>query len=303
MGLSGRSLSLMVSVVATNGFLLFGYDQGVMSGIISATQFADTIPEVRDNSTWQGFVTAIYEIGCLFGAMFQLAYGDRIGRRRAIILGGVIMILGVVIQISAIKGAGATAQFIVGRTITGIGNGINTSTIPTYQAECSRTTNRGLLICIEGGIIAFGTVIAYWLDFGCSFGSADLTWRFPIAFQVVFGLFLSTMMVFLPESPRWLLTRDRHEEATTVLAALSASTVSMMMSSSKLVSSWKAFGPPDTLEATHLIAHFSHEARLNTSGECYSDLRPNCSSRSEAAMQSSTTYLFSSSPVSAYLDR
>lgn len=130
------------------------------------------------------------------------------------------MIFGVIIQISAVKGSNATAQFIIGRTITGIGNGINTSTIPTYQAECSNSANRGLLICIEGGIIAFGTMIAYWIDFGASYGPPDLTWRFPIAFQIVFGLILSTLMVWLPESPRWLLTRDKHEEAMTVLAAL-----------------------------------------------------------------------------------
>lgn len=135
-------------------------------------------------------------------------------------MGGVIMILGVIIQISAVKGHGATSQFIVGRVITGIGNGINTSTIPTYQAECSRTTNRGLLICIEGGIIAFGTMIAYWIDYGASYGPDDLTWRFPIAFQCVFGVILIVGTCFLPESPRWLLTKDRHEDALNVIAAL-----------------------------------------------------------------------------------
>ncbi|KAK4501691.1 hypothetical protein PRZ48_007500 [Zasmidium cellare] len=223
LGMTGRTLSIAVSVVATNGFLLFGYDQGVMSGIISAPQFNAAFPETKDDSTWQGFVTAIYEIGCLIGALFQLGYGDKIGRRRAIIVGGIIMIIGVIIQVTAVPSsgtAGATAQFIVGRTITGIGNGINTSTIPTYQAECSHSTNRGLLICIEGGTVAIGTVIAYWIDFGASYGPSDLTWRFPIAFQIVFGLFLSIFMIGLPESPRWLLTRDRHEEAMTVLAAL-----------------------------------------------------------------------------------
>lgn len=130
------------------------------------------------------------------------------------------MIIGVIIQVTAVKGSNATAQFIIGRVVTGIGNGVNTSTIPTYQAECSHSSNRGLLICIEGGIIAFGTMVAYWIDFGASYGPPDLTWRFPIAFQIVFGLILSTLMVWLPESPRWLLTRDKHEEAMTVLAAL-----------------------------------------------------------------------------------
>ena len=130
------------------------------------------------------------------------------------------MILGVIIQVSSESGPSPLAQFIVGRVITGVGNGINTSTIPTYQAECSRTTNRGLLICIEGGVIAFGSLIAYWVDYGASYGRPDLTWRFPIAFQVIFALVVSIGMIWLPESPRWLLTRERYEEGETVIAAL-----------------------------------------------------------------------------------
>ncbi|CAG8955896.1 hypothetical protein HYFRA_00008748 [Hymenoscyphus fraxineus] len=219
-GLKGRPLGLLISTIATTGFLLFGYDQGVMSGIISAEPFMEYFPETRDNPVYQGFVTAIYEIGCLFGAMGILWFGDSLGRRRSIILGGIIMILGVIVQVAAIKGSNATIQFIIGRIITGIGNGINTSTIPTYQAECSRTTNRGLLICIEGGVIAFGTLIAYWIDYGASYGPDDLTWRFPIAFQVVFGIILIVGTYYLPESPRWLLSQDRHEEGMNVLAAL-----------------------------------------------------------------------------------
>jgi sugar porter (SP) family MFS transporter len=220
MGLTGRPLSLAVSIIATTGFLLFGYDQGVMSGIISAEPFNDYFPETKDNATWQGFVTAIYEIGCLLGAISILMFGDTIGRRRGMILGAAIMILGVIIQVTPVIGSKATAQFIIGRTITGVGNGINTSTIPTYQAECSKTTNRGLLICIEGGVIAFGTLIAYWLDYGCTYGPPNLTWRFPIAFQIVFGLVVLLGPIWLPESPRWLLTKDRHEEAVKVIAAL-----------------------------------------------------------------------------------
>lgn len=220
MTLTGRPLSLMVSVIATSGFLLFGYDQGVMSGIISAPAFNKQFPQTDNNSTWQAFVTAIYEVGCLLGAIFQLTFGDSIGRRRAIIMGAFIMIIGVIIQITPFTGHNPTAQFIIGRTITGIGNGINTSTIPTYQAECSRSTNRGLLICIEGGIIAFGTLFAYWIDYGASYGPDNLVWRFPIAFQIVFGVIIVVAMIWLPESPRWLLTRERHEEAMTVLAAL-----------------------------------------------------------------------------------
>jgi hypothetical protein len=83
MGMRGRPLDLTVSVIATVGFLLFGYDrkstfvnfgtvtltilpEGVMSGIISAEPFMNYFPETYHNSTWQGFVTAIYEIGCTY---------------------------------------------------------------------------------------------------------------------------------------------------------------------------------------------------------------------------------------------
>jgi MFS family permease len=83
-GLSGRRLGLLVSTIATNGFLLFGYDQGVMSGIISAPDFNSYFPDTKDDSVYQGFVTAIYEIGCLLGAIFILSFGDRLGRRRAV---------------------------------------------------------------------------------------------------------------------------------------------------------------------------------------------------------------------------
>lgn len=127
--------------------------------------------------------------------------------------------IGVIIQVASVKGKSPLAQFVVGRTITGVGNGMNTSTIPTYQAECTRTKNRGLMICIEGGTIAFGTLLSYWIDYGASYGPDDLTWRFPIAFQLVFTFYIILGVVFLPESPRWLLTRERYEEGEIVLAA------------------------------------------------------------------------------------
>lgn len=125
-GLSGRPLSLTVSTVATMAFLLFGYDQGVMSGIISSPVFNDYFPETRD-STMQGLVTAIYEIGCLIGAMFILAVGDLLGRRKAIIIGGIIMIFGTIIQVTCMRGHAQLAQLIIGRIVTSVGNGINTS--------------------------------------------------------------------------------------------------------------------------------------------------------------------------------
>jgi hypothetical protein len=63
-------------------------------------------------------------------------------------------------------------------------------------------------------------LIAYWIDFGCIYGPDNFVWRFPIAFQCFFALVVIILTLRLPESPRWLLTKDRHDDAATVLAAL-----------------------------------------------------------------------------------
>jgi sugar porter (SP) family MFS transporter len=88
------------------------------------------------------------------------------------------------------------------------------------SSRCCRAKNRGKVICIEGGNVAIGTLIAYWIDYGCLYGPDDFTWRFPIAFQCVFASIVIVMMISLPESPRWLLTHHREEEALTVLSGL-----------------------------------------------------------------------------------
>jgi sugar porter (SP) family MFS transporter len=220
MGLTGKKLSLTVSTIATMGFLLFGYDQGVMSGIISDPAFNAMFTATKDDDVMQATVTAVYEVGCLLGAIWALLFGDWMGRRWMVIWGAIVMIVGVIIQVTAITDEIPLLQFIFGRVITGIGNGMNTSTIPTYQAECSHAKNRGLLICIEGGVIAIGTMIAYWIDYGAHFGPQDLVWRFPIAFQIVFGVVIIVGMYYLPESPRWLVAHDQVPEGEKVIAAL-----------------------------------------------------------------------------------
>lgn len=63
-------------------------------------------------------------------------------------------------------------------------------------------------------------MIAYWIDYGAHFGPPDLVWRFPIAFQIVFGIVIIVGMFYLPDSPRYLISRDRIEEGEYVLAAL-----------------------------------------------------------------------------------
>ncbi|KAI5481366.1 putative MFS monosaccharide transporter [Pseudohyphozyma bogoriensis] len=231
LGLTGNKLIMAITVTATTGFLLFGYDQGVMSGLITGQQFIQTFPAcdaaVQGDykaSILQATYTSIYELGCLVGAIFSLFFGNKLGRRRIMQMGAVVMIIGVAIQVSSVKGYHAGVQFCVGRVITGVGNGMNTATIPSWVAETSKSHNRGMLVCIEASMIATGTMIAYWVDYGLSFVKTSLNWRLPIALQVVFAVLLLIGVYFLPESPRWLMHEGRHIDAQRVIAALTDDT-------------------------------------------------------------------------------
>jgi sugar porter (SP) family MFS transporter len=102
---------------------------------------------------------------------------------------------------------------------------MDTATIPVWQSECSRAHNRGFLVCFEGAIIAVGTFVAYWIDFGLSYVDSSVQWRFPVAFQILFAILVSGGAMMLPESPRWFVMRGHDKEALEVLAQLNDSTI------------------------------------------------------------------------------
>ncbi|KAJ5172972.1 hypothetical protein N7492_005565 [Penicillium capsulatum] len=231
-GLRGTSLNIMISIIAGLDFLLFGYDQGVMGGLLTLNSFVATFPEIdttktgelnltqaerSTRSTAQGITTASYNLGCFFGAIFCIWIGNYLGRRKTIFTGSIIMVIGATLQSCAYS----LPHLIVGRIITGIGNGMNTSTVPTWQSECSKSHHRGKLVMLEGSLIAGGITISYWIDLGFSFlDPSSVAWRFPIAFQNLFALIIMLCVLPLPESPRWLVLKGREEEAIEVLGAI-----------------------------------------------------------------------------------
>lgn len=166
-GLSGRSLRIAVTIVAVTGFSLFGYDQGLMSGLITGDKFNEEFPATAGDdqhaTVIQGAVTACYEIGCFFGAIFALFRGDHYGRRPIVLLGSILLTVGAVISVTTFEGHWPLGQFVVGRVISGLGNGMNTATIPVWQSEMSHAENRGILVSFEGSVIAVGTFVAYWI--------------------------------------------------------------------------------------------------------------------------------------------
>ena len=96
------------------------------------------------------------------------------------------------------------------------------STIPAWQAECLKTHKRGTLLLVSfGTCITFGVAVAYWIIYGMAFTQpSSVSWRFPIAFSECIILPALLIMVFMPESPRWLLLKGREKEAISVLSAL-----------------------------------------------------------------------------------
>lgn len=109
---------------------------------------------------------------------------------------------------------------MVARFITGIGTGIETSTVPMYQSELCEANKRGRLVASEPLFVGVGIVIAYWFDYGMSFVPGSIAWRLPIACQMLFAIVVIVLVFGLPESPRYLYKHGRHEEALEILCAV-----------------------------------------------------------------------------------
>lgn len=196
---------------------LFGYDQGVFGGVIVTQDFLDTLGLNGPGATSTiGTVTAIYDIGCFFGAVIAIWLGEKLGRRKTVLVGTSIMTVGAILQISSYS----VAQMIVGRIIAGIGNGINTATAPVWQSETSQIKWRGKLVVIEMILNIAGFSLSNWMTYGLSFANGPVSWRFPLAFQLVFMIILFATTPWLPESPRWLIAHGQEDEAFQILADL-----------------------------------------------------------------------------------
>ncbi|GME50698.1 general substrate transporter [Neofusicoccum parvum] len=213
--LRGCSLRSAVTFSAGSCYLLFGYDQGVLGGLVTVPSFLDAID--NPSSTYLGTIVGLFHIGCLVGCGIAGLLGGKLGRTKTIFWGCVIMVVGGTIQASCF----GAPQMIVGRIVSGIGNGMNTATVPVYVSECSRAQSRGRSIAMQLNVVIFGTVLAYWLDYGTVTNlTGDVAWRFPIAFQNFFALITIITIPCLPETPRWLYSHGYKAESLEVYSRL-----------------------------------------------------------------------------------
>ena len=152
----------------------------------------------------------------MFGALACFKLGDTFGRRRTTAAGCILQIVGSVILCSSFS----LGQLIVGRLVLGLGAGAVSATVPVWQSESSPAKNRGTLVVLQGAFVSLGLGISQWIDLGLFFATGSVSWRFPLAFPILFCLMALSVLPHLPDSPRWMVKKGQIDEAIAIMAIL-----------------------------------------------------------------------------------
>jgi len=215
----------LIASFACIGGMLYGYNQGVFSGVLTMTRFNAHMGVYTSNQTKKGWLTSILELGAWTGTLYSGFLAEIISRKYAIIVNTGIFIIGVVIQCTAATSAGHSS-ILGGRFIVGMGVGSLSMIVPMYVAECAPPELRGLLVGLQQLAIEFGILVSFWIDYGCNYiggtgkSQSEAAWLVPLALQLAPALILIVGMIFMPFSPRWLVHHGREEDARKTLAQL-----------------------------------------------------------------------------------
>jgi sugar porter (SP) family MFS transporter len=196
------------AVFAALGGLLFGYDTGVISGavIFLTKQFGlSAFPEE--------LVVSMVLVGAAVGALSGGRLADRFGRRRMLLVTSLIFIVGAI----ACALCTSLGMLLVGRVIVGLGIGLSSTTVPVYISEVSPARARGWQVSLFQLAITVGILAAYLVDYALS---ASEAWRWMLGLAVIPGLILGVGMLFMPETPRWLIRHGRLIDARAVLTRI-----------------------------------------------------------------------------------
>ncbi|KAF8732278.1 hypothetical protein HU200_016258 [Digitaria exilis] len=200
---------LRLAFSAGIGGLLFGYDTGVISGAL--LYIRDDFSSVDRNTWLQEMIVSMAVAGAIIGAAIGGWTTDRFGRRTSILVADFLFFAGAVVMASAM----GPAQLVVGRVFVGLGVGMASMTSPLYISEASPARIRGALVSTNGFLITGGQFLAYLINL--AFTNAPGTWRWMLGVAALPALLQFFLMLFLPESPRWLYRKGREEEAEAIL--------------------------------------------------------------------------------------
>lgn len=202
-----------VAMVATLGGLLFGYDTGVINGAIQPMS-----AELGLDSSHIGVVTSSLLVGAAIGAITIGKMADAIGRRKTILFLATLFLVG---SIACSLAPGLTI-LILGRVLLGLAVGGASTVVPVFLAELAPYEIRGSLSGRNEMMIVVGQLAAFIVNaiLGNLWGHHDFIWRAMLAVCALPAVFLFIGMLRMPESPRWLLTQGRKEEAFEILATI-----------------------------------------------------------------------------------
>jgi sugar porter (SP) family MFS transporter len=207
-----KFLVFIISTVAATGGLLFGFDTGVISGAIPFFQEAFGITD-----SWIEVITTAGLVGAVIGAMSSGRIADIVGRKKVILTSSIIFIIGAVWS-----GASPGMMMLVfARFFLGIAIGISSFAVPLYIAEISPTKSRGKLVSMFQLLITLGIMVSYLSDSAFAVPDSDpafvTCWRPMFYVGVIPAIIMFVGMIFLPETPRWLISKDHEDRCRQVL--------------------------------------------------------------------------------------
>lgn len=200
-----RWLWLVGAVILTAG-LLFGYDQGVISGAL------DGIERDFDLSTLMvEIITSWVTLGAMVGALVAGLLADRLGRRPTLLLAGGLFVAGALVE------AAAPGSWVLvgGRLLVGFAVGVASVSAPLYSAEMAPSSLRGRFVSSYQFGITVGIFAAYLVD---EFLSSGSQWRLMLGLSSVVGVALVILLLPLRDTPRWYLKAGRRGDAEAMLA-------------------------------------------------------------------------------------
>ena len=206
-----KNLVSIIAAVAATGGLLFGFDTGVISGAIPFFQQDFHL----SNSMVENITTAGLA-GAVVGAMFTGRLSDIFGRKKTILAAAIIFVLG-----AAWSGwAPSPTSLIIARLFIGLAIGISSFSVPLYIAEISPSHIRGRLVSLFQLLITIGILVSYLSDLAFANNNNVESWRPMFYIGIVPGFILLVGMFFLPETPRWLMSKGREAESLKILKRL-----------------------------------------------------------------------------------